>query len=109
MESEYTAMSMALRAVIPLLAVFIGKLLQRAAFLTKPLSPIPFQRNQSLSMGRLLIVSGPFSLLSYINFRSRGSINVFTVYVYIYVYISDVLLSLTICYSKQYLLSLYSI
>ena len=117
MESEYTAMSMALRACIPLLAViesvsgglkyekhklltfkatihednqgalilanledgrftprskfyaiklhwfrswlkpkeievqFIGTLLQRADFLTKPLSPITFQRNLSLSMG----------------------------------------------------------
>ena len=117
MESEYTAMSMALRAVIPLLAViesvsgglkyekhklltfkatvhednqgalilanledgrftprskfyaiklhwfrswlkpkeievtFIGTLQQQADFLTKPLSPIPFQRNRSLSMG----------------------------------------------------------
>ena len=117
MESEYTAMSMALRSVIPLLAViesvsgglnyhkhklltfkatvhednqgalilanledgrftpcskfyalklhwsrsglkpkeievtFIPTLQQKADFLTKPLPPVPFQRNRSLSMG----------------------------------------------------------
>ena len=117
MESEYTAMSMALRAAIPLLAVidsvtdglhyekhklltfkatvhednqgalilanletgrctprskfyalrlhwfrswlqpkqievkFVSTLLQKADYLTKPLTTVPFQRNRSLSMG----------------------------------------------------------